>query len=663
MVSQGLFSIGGIASGLDTAGMIEQLMAIERQPIVRMQNTQKQLRSVDSAWQSINTRLSALRSAVDAVSQADKFTSLIAVNSSSANVAVSKAATPGTGTLTFSVERLATAHQVGSGAFAATATQSLGATGRLEVAVGTGAAVGIDVTADDSLQTIAGKLNALKGGFTASVIKTAEGEHRMVFNGNATGAANSLSITTTTGLSAFMPTDGVNLDGLRTLQTAQDAMLKVGGTNAIELYRASNTVDDLVPGAVVNLRQAAPGEQITVSASRDTTAAVKAVKDYVNALNGAIKTVADLSAYNAETKTAGSLQGDSTARRLLSNLRQAAVAPIGVDLGTYSSPASVGIAVDRHGVVTLDETKLKAAFDDDFEAVARLFSPQATTTSASATAVGASTTRPGVYTVEVTEAATRARSVTGATFSPNTAAEPKTFRISSGGTHATVTIDTTNMSAAQVVAAINEALDTAKLTTVRAEETGGGTGIALQDTRFGSAPTYTVEAMMADGAGGYVVDPNGSVWGLETVVAGKDVVGRIKTGDATSSDPWVAMTGRGQQLSVPDGAAKGAIATWTGAGPGTFGIDVSRGLAGGLGDALALAEGKGGMIARARDGITNQIAVYQTRIDGFEQRLGMRETTLRRQFTAMETALSNMQAQGNWLTSQLSSLNGLSSQR
>ena len=60
-----LFSFGGIASGLDTNSIIDQLMAIERQPIVRFQSQQDRMRRVDDAWSAVVGKLSAFRSAVD----------------------------------------------------------------------------------------------------------------------------------------------------------------------------------------------------------------------------------------------------------------------------------------------------------------------------------------------------------------------------------------------------------------------------------------------------------------------------------------------------------------------------------------------------------------------------------------------------------------------
>ncbi|WP_347059480.1 flagellar filament capping protein FliD [Blastococcus sp. HT6-30] len=58
-------------------------------------------------------------------------------------------------------------------------------------------------------------------------------------------------------------------------------------------------------------------------------------------------------------------------------------------------------------------------------------------------------------------------------------------------------------------------------------------------------------------------------------------------------------------------------------------------------------------LAKSRDSQADDI---QDSIDAWDRRLELRRATLTRQFTAMETALSSMQQQSNWLAGQLSSL-------
>ncbi|MFN8196548.1 MAG: flagellar filament capping protein FliD [Nocardioidaceae bacterium] len=68
-----------------------------------------------------------------------------------------------------------------------------------------------------------------------------------------------------------------------------------------------------------------------------------------------------------------------------------------------------------------------------------------------------------------------------------------------------------------------------------------------------------------------------------------------------------------------------------------------------------------GTLTASVTGHNSSITRLQKNIDDWTDRLDLRRTSLTRQFTAMETALSNLQSQGNWLSSQISALSSSSS--
>jgi flagellar hook-associated protein 2 len=63
-----------------------------------------------------------------------------------------------------------------------------------------------------------------------------------------------------------------------------------------------------------------------------------------------------------------------------------------------------------------------------------------------------------------------------------------------------------------------------------------------------------------------------------------------------------------------------------------------------------------GTVTAAITGRNSGIARLQTSIDDWDVRLEQRRENLQRQFTALETAMSQMSSQSSWLASQLSSL-------
>jgi flagellar hook-associated protein 2 len=644
--SVGMFSIGGIASGLDTTGIIEQLMQLERLPITRMRSTQQQLRARDDAWGQVNTKLSTLRAAIDRINRPDRFSSLLQVTSSNEDaVSVTARAGTSTGSLSFSVTQLAQAHQLRGGAVA-DPDAVLGGTS-FSVTRGD-TTVEVDLTDGKSLRDVARELNAAKAGFTASVVQTGPGEHRLVLSSASTGLHAALTVATDAAAGGLQLSD---------LQAARDAVLTMGsGAGAIEVTRSSNTIDDLVPGASITLKRVtvAGDAPVTVTSAPDVDGAVAAVKEYTTALNGTIELLAKLT--RSDPAAPGVLAGDRTGRRMLDQLRSAVTAPTGLPTDGLHAAFQVGLSVDRYGAVTLDETKLKAALEQDFAGVARLFGNAATASAGGASVTTTAATAPGSYEVRITQAATRTSASTLLTTSNQNPDGPTHLRLTVGDR--TVDLQLPRMRqpdpAPDVVALaqqFNDALVAAGISDVAAHGDAASGELRFTASRYGSQTTFTIEAI--DAPGGQPV-PGGTVFGLENVTTGHDVAGTIA---------GTAFTGEGQRLTATSGPATGLSLTWTGGTGGTFTVTNARGLAGGMGEVLRGMEGSGGSVARARQGLTSQIELYQDRIDGFDVRLATRESTLRRQFTAMETALATLNSQGSWLQSQLAGLQNLHAQR
>jgi len=110
------FRIGGLASGLDTNTIIEQLMAIERQPITRMQAKQDILTWKKDFWSGINSTMSALMTTADAL--LENTTILAKLSASSDETILTATATSGAAVGTYNIteiESLATATKVTSG--------------------------------------------------------------------------------------------------------------------------------------------------------------------------------------------------------------------------------------------------------------------------------------------------------------------------------------------------------------------------------------------------------------------------------------------------------------------------------------------------------------------------------------------------------------------
>ncbi|MFL6022904.1 MAG: flagellar filament capping protein FliD, partial [Marmoricola sp.] len=77
--------------------------------------------------------------------------------------------------------------------------------------------------------------------------------------------------------------------------------------------------------------------------------------------------------------------------------------------------------------------------------------------------------------------------------------------------------------------------------------------------------------------------------------------------------------------------------------------------------AKAASDSVDGSITRSINGRNSNIKEIQDSIDDWDTRLALRQDTLTKQFTAMETALQQLNSQSSWLTQQLSSMSSSSS--
>jgi flagellar hook-associated protein 2 len=176
----------------------------------------------------------------------------------------------------------------------------------------------------------------------------------------ATGAVNSFSMSSpVAGLSFGTP-----------MQTAADATLVVNG---VSMTRASNTLTDIIPGSTVTLKTPTVGASV-VSLDRDVSSIKTKLTDMVTAWNDAQSVLKEVSDPKSSLDTFGAtLVGDSTVRRIQQQLRD-------MVMGAPSSPApkaaglwQLGISITQTGELTIDNTKLDAELQDNYDDVVKLF--------------------------------------------------------------------------------------------------------------------------------------------------------------------------------------------------------------------------------------------------------------------------------------------------
>jgi len=124
----------------------------------------------------------------------------------------------------------------------------------------------------------------------------------------------------------------------------------------------------------------------------------------------------------------------------------------------------------------------------------------------------------------------------------------------------------------------------------------------------------------------------------------------------------MAATGSGRVLvakapALGTNAAEGLNVLYTGTSPGTADVTYTLGLGGMMFNRAApMVQDGDGLISAKEDAIQTAIDNATRRADAAQRRLDKMRETLVKRFTAMETALSRLQAQSSALVNQLNAL-------
>jgi flagellar hook-associated protein 2 len=363
----------GIGSGLDIENVIKQLVAAERAPVTKLQTEVSSLQTKLSTYGKLQSSMSALRDAASVLSRASTWNATVGSSSDAGTVAVTTSASTLPGSYSIEVQRLASVQSNATGVYAS--ADSLVGEGTLRIELGTwgpgqssftpkAGAAAVDITVGppaESLAQLRDKINASNSGVVASVLTDASGA-RLVLRSAATGEANGFRIGVTDSDGGNV--DGVGLSalafdpsaGILTMAQALAAANSAASLNGLAISSDSNTLSNVLDGMTLTLGKASAGP-VLVEARSDSTSIRKALDSFVTAYNELNKLVAEQTKYDAASKTAGTLQGDSTAVSIPSQMRSLLAGSSGAS-AMFTRLAEVGFDVQTDGSIKLDETKL-----------------------------------------------------------------------------------------------------------------------------------------------------------------------------------------------------------------------------------------------------------------------------------------------------------------
>jgi len=468
-------SLGGLATGMDTESIINQLVQLEQRPIINYQQEISELEQTKGAWRDVNSRLDRLEDRTTDLKFAATYNSRSSSSSNSDVVTATATSDADEANYSVTVNSVATSQRIAGDRLDDSATAINELAGFTSIAAENNIQVnGTDITINetDTLSDISNKINDADAGVNASIV-----DNHLVLESTETGEKNeialvddndlfkSLGILQTgdndkslssnlfevkdadaalglkgsfqidveggTGSGEITINDTMSLNDINNqinaigiggdltsevtgtngkfslaitsaaansdirlsntgvdnnvlsdlafgnrsykdeLQTAEDASIDINGITGIT--SSSNTFSEAVDGMTFNLNpEAEVNSTATVSVTKDTGKATKAVQGFVDQYNSVMNFIDGKTDYDAEEDKGAILQGDSTAMRLQMRLRELVTSRV-KETGDYQSLSSIGIEVDRDGVMSIDNSKFEEALENSPEEVTNLF--------------------------------------------------------------------------------------------------------------------------------------------------------------------------------------------------------------------------------------------------------------------------------------------------
>jgi flagellar hook-associated protein 2 len=367
--------LSGLASGVDTASLVENLMALERRGKTRLSLRQSANTSQQTTLKDLKAKLDALRAAAADLRSPTTWAQIQTVESSDpTRVAVARTGGAPIGGYSLKVLQLAAATQKSYTWTPSSAASQITLDGTV-----------VDVAADAKVTDVAAMING-RGDLSvyAAVTGTeAAGNQKLVLSSRTTGETVDFTAT------------GTQLSAVLSTVQGRDAKYQLNGDATI-LSSATNVLEDAIPGVRITLKGVTTdAATITAGAPALDRDKVKAeIKEFVEAYNALVNaTRAKLNEKKVKDATTttdyvkGAFMGDSGLNGMLSRLRLGMSSTYG-SVPALDDLSDIGIAVPkagqskdsaRAGTLTIDDAKLTDALNADAQGVRALLGGTALT--------------------------------------------------------------------------------------------------------------------------------------------------------------------------------------------------------------------------------------------------------------------------------------------
>lgn len=670
-------TVGGLASGLDIEGMITKLMAIEAQPITQLNNKEVKAQSKISAWGTVKSALSAFQTAGQALQSSSAFNALKGNSSDTAVASITTTSGSKTGSVNLEVTQLAKAGKATlMGTYTSGQIINSGAAQNLTVQFGTQTgAVGVSgsftpdssntaktitIRAGATLEQAIADINSTNAGITARTVTTPTGI-KVVVESTFAGAKSDFKITTPLfpagGAFGYVP-DSAGAVG-NDLVHGQNAQYKI---DDVPISATSNTITNTLTGSTITLNGVSTaGKKTTISVSQDSEGVKTQVEAFVTAYNEMNTTLRSLSAYGTSSGKGqapvggGVLSGDATIRAIQTEIRSMFNQAIPGAPKGYSSMVDVGVTFAKDGTLQLDSSKLSTALTNDADAVRQLFMGRAQFSQSGFTALNSnSLTKTGTYGIEITSTPTKAK-LTGSTLSGGFPAAAGTLKLNIDGTIVTANMGAGYSTPGFLATGLQTALNT-QLPSTRQVTVAYNSGLNKFEITSGKTGSISKVEVLAGTSANYQTNFGFTVGAVATGTSLAGKIGGIAALGDDDSMTLIGATGSGAtglKFRVDD-ATLGSRGT----------VSFATGFAYNLGNKLStILSSSNGAIVTRQNGLNSDISRIDDQRTRLNDKLTRMETTLRKQFTAMDLSVGKYNQLSSYLSSQLQALAGSTSNK
>ncbi|KQY86504.1 flagellar filament capping protein FliD [Pelomonas sp. Root1444] len=369
----------GIGSGLDIESLVSKLVSAERTPITQLTKKTEGLKTELSAFGKVQSSLATLRDAAAKLTSPSTWGGTLATSSDPTSVSVSAGTGASIGNVSIEVSKLAQSQTLVSGTPYASSTATVGQ-GSLTITLGawgsnnttfTDKAGATPITINigngqDTLSGIRDAINSSNAGVTASIVNDANGA-RLTLRSTATGETNGFRIEATGGLADLSYDPRVGVTSLIQTLPAQNARALING---IDVSSESNSLKEAIDGLNITLLKTTT-IPASVTVGQDKDSIKKLITDFTAAYNAVNALLREQTKYDEGAKTAGTLQGDSTAVGLQNQLRSIIGGTTSL-AGSIGRLAEIGLEPGSDGSLKTSETKLNTALGN-LDSVKKLF--------------------------------------------------------------------------------------------------------------------------------------------------------------------------------------------------------------------------------------------------------------------------------------------------